>query len=105
VGNLDYNSNAEPLHNALLKALKTNFRKRIRLDMTDLPESNGESRGYGFVTLSRAEAANVNPSDICKVYSGMIDANSRYICLQELRKENLQTGYLGRRGSVSIARM
>ncbi len=55
MGNLDYNSNAEPLHNSLLKALKTNFRKRIRLDMTDLPESNGESRGYGFVTLSWAD--------------------------------------------------
>jgi hypothetical protein len=88
-----------------MKALKTDFRKRIRLDMTDPPESNGKSRGYGFVTLSWTEAANVNPSDICKVYSGMIDAKSRYIYLQELCKEILQTGFLGRRGSVSIARM
>jgi hypothetical protein len=105
VGNLDYNSNAEPLHKALLQALKTDFRKRIRLEKTDLPENDGKSRGYGFVTLSWAEAADVNPSDICTIYSGMIDASSRFIYLQQLRKENLQTGYLGRRGSASIARM
>ncbi len=95
VGSFDYNSNTEPLHNALLKALKNDFRKRIRLDMTDLPEKNGKSREYGVVTLSWAEAANVNPSGICKVYFGIIDASSRNIYLQELRKENLQTGYVG----------
>jgi len=39
------------------------------------------------------------------MYSGMIDVNSRYIYLRELRNDNLQTGYLGRRGTASIARM
>ena len=88
VGNLNYDSNAEPLHKALRKALLTDFRNRIRLDKADVPENNGKSRGYGFVTLSWAKAADVKPSDICKIYSGMIDANSRYIYLQQLRKDD-----------------
>jgi len=91
VGNLDYNSNAEPLQKALRKALLRDFRSRIRLDKTDLPENNGKSRGYGFVTLSWAKAADVKPSDICKIYSGMIDASSRYIYFQQLRKDNPST--------------
>ena len=91
MGNLDYNSNAEPLQKALRKALLRDFRSRIRLDKTDLPENNGKSRGYGFVTLSWAKAADVKPSDICKIYSGMIDASSRYIYFQQLRKDNPST--------------
>ena len=101
VGNLDYNSDSTPLH----KALRQYFRKRIKVDEVIVPENNGKSRGYAFVTLSWAKTANVNPSDICDMYSGMIDVNSRYIYLRELRNDNLQTGYLGRRGTASIARM
>ena len=101
VGNLDYNSDSKPLH----KALQKYFRYRIKVEETLVPENNGKSRGFAFVTLSWAKAANVNPSDICKAYSGMIDVNSRYIYLRELRNDHLQTGYLGRRGPASIARM
>ena len=78
---------------------------RIKIDEVIVPENNGKSQGYAFVTLSWAKAANVNPSDICKAYSGMIDVNSRYIYLRKLRNDNLQTGYLGRRGTASIAKM
>ena len=101
VGNLDYNSDS----NLLFKTLRKYFRYRIKVDKVMAPENNGKSRGYAFVTLSWAKAANVNPSDICKYHSGMIDVNSRYIYLRELRNDNLQTGYLGRRGPASIARM
>ena len=101
VGNLDYNSDSKPLR----KALRKYFRYRIKVDKVLVPENNGKSRGYAFVTLSWAKAPNVNPSDICKVYSGMIDVNSRYIYLRELRNDNLQTWYLGRRAAESIARM
>ncbi len=88
VGNLDYNSIAEPLHNVLQKTLQTDFDKKIWLEKTDLPESHGKSKGYGFVTLSWAKAAKVKPLDICKVYSGVIAASSRYIYIQQLRKDN-----------------
>ena len=103
VGNLDYNSDSTPLH----KALRQYFRKRIKVDEVIVPENNGKSREYAFVTLSWAKAANVIPSDICDMYSGMIDVNSRYIYLRELRNDNLQTvtGYLGWRGTASIASM
>ena len=101
VGNLDYNADANPL----LKTLRKYFRYRIKVDEVIVPENNGKSRGYAFVTLSWAKAANVNPSDICKFHSGMIDVNSRYIYLRKLRNDNLQTGYLGRRGTASIAKM
>jgi hypothetical protein len=101
VGNLDYNSDSTPLH----KALRQYFRKRIKVDEVIVPENNGKSRGYAFVTLSWAKTANVNPSDICKAYSGMIYVNSRYTYLHKLRNDNLQTGYLGRSGTASIAKM
>ena len=100
VGNLDYNTDS--VH--LSKALRKYFCYRIKVDAVTVPDDNGKSRGYAFVTLSWAKAANVNPSDICKLYSGMIEVNTRYIYLRELRNDNLQTGYLGRRGTASIAR-
>jgi hypothetical protein len=88
VGNLDYNSNAYPLQNALRKTLREDFKNKIRLDRIDLPENHGKSKGYGFVTLSWHKAAKVKPSDICKMYSGMIDASARYVYFQMLRKGN-----------------
>ena len=42
-----------------------------------------------LLTLSWAKTAIVIPSDICDMYSGMIDVNSRYIYLRELRNDNL----------------
>jgi hypothetical protein len=100
VGNLDYNTDSGHLR----KVLRKYFRYRIKVDAVTVPDDNGKSRGYAFVTLSWTKAANVNPSDICKLYSGMIEVNTRYIYLRELRNDNLQTGYLGRRGTASIAR-
>ena len=33
----------------------------------------------------------MNPKDICKLHSGMIDVNSRPIYLSELRKHNMES--------------
>ena len=33
----------------------------------------------------------MNPKDICKLHSGMIDVNSRPIYLRELRKHNMES--------------
>ena len=57
VGNLDYNSDSTPLD----KALQQYFRKQIKVDEVIVPENNGKSRGYAFVTLSWAETANAIP--------------------------------------------
>ena len=84
IGNLEYMATKEQLHDSLHK-----FFKKIKIQEIVIPTSNGRSRGYAFVTLAWAEACNVKPSDICDVYSGMIDVkNSRYIYLHELRSKN-----------------
>ena len=41
-----------------------------------------------FVTLTWASASTVNPADICMVFSGMLDVNSRPIYFRELDSKN-----------------
>jgi RNA recognition motif-containing protein len=84
VGNLHYNAD----NKSLRKALQKYFHHRIKVEKVEVPEQNGKPRGYAFVTLSWTKDAKVNPSDICKAYSGMIDVNSRYIYLRKLRKDS-----------------
>ncbi len=84
LGNLDYNSD------------------NIHLCEITIQEKNGKSRGYACVTLPWAKAANVNPSDICKFYSGKIGVDLRYIYLCKLLNNNLQTGYLGLRDQSQL---
>jgi hypothetical protein len=83
IGNLEYMATKEQLHDSLHK-----YFKKIKIQEIVIPTSNGRSRGYAFVTLAWAEACNVKPSDICDYYSGVIDVNSRYIYLHELRSKN-----------------
>ena len=47
------------------------------------PRTDGRSRCYAFVTLSWARASNVNPFDICKLYSGILFVNSRAIYIRK----------------------
>ncbi len=76
VGNLDYKASSKELANAL----DTCF--QIRLEEAVIPKKNGRSSSYDFVTLSWVKASNVEPSDLCKLYSGRIGVNSRpiYFC-------------------------
>ena len=106
VGNLDYKASKKELTDELEFELQLDkYFGKIHLEEVVIPKKDGRSRGYAFITLSWATASNVDTSDICKIYSGMINVNSREIYLRERRNNNLQTGYLGRRGPASIARM
>ena len=86
VGNLEYSVTVEELDDALSK-----YFKRIHIEEIVIPSANGRSRGYAFVTLSWPAGSPVNPKDICKLHSGMIDVNSRPIYLRELRKHNMES--------------
>jgi hypothetical protein len=86
IGNLEYSATVEELDDALNK-----YFKRIHIEEIVIPSANGQSRGYAFVTLSWPEVSPVNPKDICKLYSGTITVNSRYIYLRELRKQNMES--------------
>ena len=59
-------------------------RPGIQKDYVVIPLKDGRSCGYGFVTLSWAKGSTIDPDNICKVYSGMLNVNSRPIYLREL---------------------
>jgi hypothetical protein len=86
IGNLEYSATIKELDDALSK-----YFKRIHIEEIVIPSANGRSRGYAFVTLSWPAGSPVNPKDICKLHSGMIDVNSRPIYLRELRKHNMES--------------
>ncbi len=46
--------------------------QRIRVEDVVIQRKDGRSRGYAFVTLSWAKASKVDPSDICKIFSGTL---------------------------------
>ena len=79
VGNWEYKASKKELNDVLDAYLQ-----RIRVEEVVLPKKDGRPSGFAFVTLSWAEASNVDPSDICKLYSGMIDVKSRPIYFREL---------------------
>jgi hypothetical protein len=58
--------------------------KKIHVEDVVIPLKDGRSCGYGFVTLSWANRSTIDPDNICKVYSGMLNVNSRPIYLREL---------------------
>ncbi len=66
---------------------------KIHVEDVVIPRTDGRSRGYAFVTLSWAEASEVDPSDICTIYSGMLfhDVKSRQISLVELVEQQPAT--------------
>ena len=48
---------------------------------------NDKNKGYAFITLSWNQKAPVNPADICVLYSGRIQVNSRFLSLKELHAD------------------
>ena len=86
IGNLEYSATADELDDALNK-----YFKRIHVEEIVIPNANGRTRGYAFVTLSWAAGSRVKPRDLCHSLSGMIDVNSRPIYLRELRKQNMES--------------
>ena len=79
VGNLGFNASED-----LLATLTIS--KRIRVDKVIIPRVNGRSK-YGFIDISWAHSAPVNPADLCILYSGRIQVNSRPIYFRELREK------------------
>ena len=82
-GNLDFKANCTDI----LKTLRKRFKRRIQVNELTIANDHGRSKGYGFITLSWAQEAEVDPADICKLYSGMIQVKSRRLYLQELRED------------------
>ena len=83
VGNLEFKASTKDLQEAFDKV----FRK-IHVGEVVIPRKDCRSRGYAFVTLSWAKASDVDPSDICTIYSGMLYVKSRQIYLRELDSKN-----------------
>ena len=81
VGNLEFNTSEDDLS----ESLRTIF-KRIRLEKVTIPRVNGRSK-YGFIDISWAHSAPVNPADLCILYSGRTQVNSRPIYFRELREQ------------------
>ena len=61
----------------------------MRVDGIVIPSRgyNDKNKGYAFITLSWNQKARVNPADICVLYSGRIQANSRFLYLKELHAD------------------
>ncbi len=79
VGNLEFNVSGKDLP----RLLDTTF-KRIRVEKITIPRVNGQSK-YGFIDISWAYQAPVNPVDLCIRLSGKVQVNSRLIYFRELR--------------------
>lgn len=82
-GNLDFKANCTDI----LETLRKHFGRRIQVNEMTIANHQGRSKGYGFVTLSWAQEAEVDPGDICKLHSGMIQVKSRRLYFQELRDD------------------
>ncbi len=83
VGNLEFKASTKDVKDVLDKV----FRK-IHVEDVAIPRKDGRSCGYAFVNLSWDNASDINPFDICKLYSGMLDVNSRPIYFRELDSKN-----------------
>ena len=70
----------------LKEALDRVFHK-IHVEDVVIPRKDGRSRCYAFAT-SWPKASEVDPSDICTIYSGMLYVKSRQIYLCELDSKN-----------------
>ena len=65
VGNLEFKASTKELKDELNKVFH-----KIHVEDVVIPRKDGRSRGYAFVTLSWARASNVNPFNICNLYTG-----------------------------------
>ena len=79
MGNLEFNASEKDLRKSLDQAFK-----QIRVEKIAIPKVPGRSK-YGFIEISWAHRAPVKTIDLCIMYSGMIQVNSRQIYLNELR--------------------
>jgi hypothetical protein len=82
-GNLDFDADVEDV----MKSLRKYFRHRIRVSEIAIPNSKGRTKGYAFITLSWVREALVDPADLCKFYSGVIQVKSRELYFQELHND------------------
>jgi hypothetical protein len=80
VGNIECNATEDDLHESLQECLGC----RIAVEKITTPRVNGKSM-YGFIEFSWAQAAPVEVSDICTMYSGRMEVNSPLIYCRELR--------------------
>ena len=80
VGNIEFNTTKDDLHESLDEWLEC----WIAVEKITIPLVNGKSM-YCFIELSWAQAAPVEVSDICTLYSGLMEVNSRPIYFSELR--------------------
>jgi hypothetical protein len=83
-GNLDFKADGVDI----LESLRKSFRHRIQVNEIAVPNYHGRSMGYAFVTLSWVrEAEDLDPADICKFYSGVIQVKSRCLYFEELHDD------------------
>ncbi len=78
----------------ILKAIWIHFKRRIHVDVIDIPNSNERHQGYASITISWVRDA---PVDICQLFSGMIQVNSRCLYFEELHDDVAERGYERRR--------
>ena len=86
-GNLDFKANSKDTLRSVQKHFDGDFSGRIHMNELIIANHHGRSKGYGFITMSWVREAEVDPADICKLYSGMIQVKSRRLYLQELRED------------------
>ena len=82
-GNLDFKARGMDM----MRSLRTHFHGRVKIEEIDIPNYHGKHRGYGFFTLSWVRKACVDPADICKAFSGVIQVKSRRLYFQELHSD------------------
>jgi hypothetical protein len=86
LGYIEFKASTKELKDALDREFHN-----IHVEDVVIPRNDGRCRrssGYAFVTLSRAKASKVDPSDICTICSGMLYVKSRQIYLSELDSKN-----------------
>ena len=82
IGNLAFNADCDDL----FESIRHLFKKRIHVENVSIPtKKGGGNRGYGFIALSWASGAPIDPADICTQLSGQIKVNSRRIYLCETK--------------------
>ncbi len=82
-GNLDFDADIEDV----MKLPRKYFRHRIRVSEIAIPNSKGRTKGHAFITLSWVREALVDPADLCKFCSGVIQVKSRQLYFQELHDD------------------
>ena len=100
-GNLDFTAGEQDLGDSLLEHLPST--QPIQVEEIVIPGYKDRHKGYAFIALSWIKGARVDPADICVLFSGRIQVNSRFLYLQELREDvankNRMKAYHARSGN------